>query len=139
MSPTITTPTTSPTITQKRYPSDLSDAEWELLSPLLPHAKATGRPCKYERREIVNALFYLLRSGCTWRMLPRDLPPWQVVYWHFAQWRDSGVWQQINDALRTRLRRLEGKAAQPTAAIMDSQTVKTTEKGGLVATTLARR
>src|SRR5438093_8057533 len=121
------------------YPSDLTDEQWKVLEPLLPGRAHTGRKAKYELREIVNAIFYLLRSGCTWRMLPRDLPPWQVVYWHFAQWRGSGVWQQINDTLRTRLRALDGKAAQPTAAIMDSQTVKTTEKGGLVATTLARR
>src|SRR3982751_2094099 len=74
------------------YPSDLSDEEWKLLEPLLPPPKHTGRKCKYELREIANGIFYLLRSGCTWRMLPRDLPPWQVVYWHFDRWRDTAVW-----------------------------------------------
>src|SRR5437773_8260689 len=121
------------------YPSDLTDEEWKLLEPLLPPPKHTGRKCKYELREIANGIFYLLRSGCTWRMLPRDLPPWQVVYWHFAQWRGTGVWQHANDALRTQLRIGEGREAQPTAASMDSQSVKTTEKGGQEATMLARR
>jgi putative transposase len=121
------------------YPSDLSDEEWKLLEPLLPSPAHTGRKRKYELREIVNAIFYLLRSGCTWRMLPRDLPPWQVVYWHFAKWRSTGVWQRINDALRTELRVRDGREAEPSAAIMDSQSVKTTEKGGQEAMMLPRR
>ena len=116
------------------YPSDLKDEEWELLEPLLPPPKHTGRKRKYEQREIANAIFYLLRSGCTWRMLPRDLPPWQVVYWHFARWRDTGVWQHANDSLRTQVRVQQGREAEPSAASMDSQSVKTTEKGGLAGT-----
>ena len=116
------------------YPSDLSDEEWMLLEPLLPPPAHTGRKGKYPTREIANAIFYLLRSGCTWRMLPRDLPPWPVVYWHFAKWRDTGVWQRANDALRTQLRVQQGRQAEPSAASMDSQSVKTTEKGGLGAT-----
>ena len=113
-----------------------------MLEPLLPPPAHTGRKSQYELREIVNAIFYLLRSGCTWRMLPRDLPPWQVVYWHFAKWRSTGVWQQINDTLRTQLRVQDGREAEPSAAvmdIMDSQSVKTTEKGGHAAMTQARR
>lgn len=121
------------------YPSDLTDEEWALLEPLLPPPAHTGRKRKYELREICNGIFYLLRSGCTWRMLPRDLPPWQDVYWHFAKWRGSGVWQQANDALRTELRARDDREEGPSAAIMDSQSVKTTEKGGLVATTQVRR
>lgn len=121
------------------YPSDLTDEEWKLLEPLLPPPKQTGRKPKYELREIANAIFYLLRSGCTWRMLPRDLPPWQVVYWHFAKWRSSGVWQYVNDTLRTELRVRAGREAEPSAAILDSQSVKTSEKGGQEATTAARR
>ena len=120
------------------YPSDLTDEQWKVLEPLLPGRAHTGRKPKYENREIVNAIFYLLRSGCTWRMLPRDLPPWQVVYWHFAKWRASGVWQHVNDALRTELRVREGREEGPSAAIMDSQSVKTSEKGGREATTAAR-
>jgi putative transposase len=121
------------------YPSDLTDEEWKLLEPLLPPPKQTGRKRKYEQREIANAIFYLLRSGCTWRMLPRDLPPWQVVYWHFARWRGTGVWQHANDSLRTQLRVQAGREAEPSAASMDSQSVKTTEKGGLVGTMPANR
>ncbi len=121
------------------YPSDLTDEQWKKLEPLLPERAHTGRKPKYELREIVNAIFYLLRSGCTWRMLPRDLPPWQVVYWHFAKWRATGVWQRINDVLRTELRIQDGREEEPSAGVMDSQSVKTSEKGGLAATTGARR
>jgi putative transposase len=121
------------------YPSDLTDEEWKLLEPLLPPPAHTGRKPKYELREIANAIFYLLRSGCTWRMLPRDLPPWQVVYWHFAKWRDGGVWQRANEQLRTQLRVRDGREAEPSGAIMDSQSVKTSEKGGREAMMLARR
>jgi putative transposase len=121
------------------YPSDLTDEEWKLLEPLLPPPKHTGRKRKYELREIANAIFYLLRGGGTWRMMPRDLPPWQVVYWHFAQWRGSGVWQNANDTLRTQLRVHMGREAEPSAASMDSQSVKTTEKGGQEGMTQARK
>ncbi len=121
------------------YPSDLTDEEWAVLEPLLPPTKHTGRKRKYELREIANAIFYLLRSGNTWRMMPRDLPPWQVVYWHFAKWRATGVWQHINDTLRTRLRVQAGREEAPSAAILDSQSVKTSEKGGQEATMPARR
>jgi putative transposase len=120
------------------YPSDLSDEEWKILEPLLPPPAHTGRKRKYELREIVNAIFYLLKSGCTWRMLPRDLPPWQVVYQYFMQWRANGVWQRINDTLRTELRVRAGRAAEPSAASLDSQSVRTAEKGGL-AVTMQRR
>ena len=121
------------------YPSDLTDEQWKRLEPLLPGPAHTGRKSKYERREIVNAIFYLLRGGCTWRMLPRDLPPWQVVYWHFAKLRATGVLQCINDTLRTQLRVQEGREEAPSAGVMDSQSVKTSEKGGLAAMTPARR
>lgn len=121
------------------YPSDLTDEQWKRLEPLLPGRAHTGRKPKYEQREIVNALFYLLRSGCTWRMLPRDLPPWQVVYWHFARWRATAIWQSINDTLRTELRVQDGREEAPSAAVMDSQSVKTSEKGGLAAMMQVRR
>jgi putative transposase len=121
------------------YPSDLTDEAWKRLEPLLPPPAYTGRKRKYDLREIVNAIFYLLRTGCPWRMLPHDLPPWQVVYWHFAKWRATGVWQGINDTLRTELRMRDGREEGPSAGSMDSQSVKTSEKGGLAATTGARR
>ncbi len=133
------------TQTQKRrkpYPTDLKDKEWAKIEHLVPQPKSGGRPAKYERREILNALFYMTKSGCTWRMLPHDLPPWEVVYMYFAQWRDEGVFERINEVLRRQVRIEAGKDEEPSAAILDSQSVKTAEKGGLVArlaTMLGRR
>jgi putative transposase len=122
-----------------RYPSDLSDPEWQILSALLPEPSGPGRPRTRNLREILNAIFYLLRSGCAWRMLPRDFPPFQTVYYYFRKWRQDGTWEEIHEALRDRLRVQEGREASPSAAILDSQTVKTTEKGGPAATTRARK
>jgi putative transposase len=127
------------TATRKSYPTDLSDKEWALLEPLLPPPKHTGRKRKYEMREIANAVFYLLRTGCPWRMLPHDLPPWQAVYQHFRRWRSTGVWQQLNDTFRIELRVLDGREGSPSAAVMDSQSVKTSEKGGLAAMMAQRK
>lgn len=121
------------------YPSDLSDTEWRIISRLLPAAKPGGRPRTTELRSVVNAIFYVLRSGCAWRMLPQDFPPFPTVYMYFKQWRDDGTWERVHDVLRDRLRRLEGRKKSPSAAIVDSQSVKTTEKGGPAATTRARR
>jgi len=117
------------------YPSDLTDVEWETLEPLIPAAKPGGRPEEWPKREIVNAILYILRSGCPWRMLPHDFPPYTTVYDYFRAWRDQGLWERINKALSKRLRVMEGRGADPSAAIVDSQSAKTTEKGGLVATT----
>lgn len=112
------------------YPSDLTDAEWTLLEPLVPKPKTGGRPVQYPRREILNGIFYLLRSGCAWRLLPRDFPPWATTYHYFRIWTKTGVWQKIHDRLRTVCRRDHTKEAAPTAAILDSQTVKLGEQGG---------
>ena len=121
------------------YPTDLNDREWQLLEPLLPPPKPGGRPVKYPRREVVNAIRYVLRTGCSWRMLPHDLPPWRTAFHYFRTWRRDGTWQRAHDALRSRTRQFEGRKASPSAAIIDSQSVKTAEKGGQGVTMRARR
>jgi putative transposase len=116
----------SSTPTRKSYPSDLTDAQWTILELLIPAAKYGGRPREVEMREIVNAMFYINRSGCQWDMLPHDLPPKSTVYVYFAQWRDDGTWQTLVDALRTKVRtEVEGRDATPSAGSIDSQSVKT--------------
>jgi transposase len=123
---------------RKRYPSDLSDAEWAELAPLIPAVKPGGRPALHDRREIVNALLYVAREGCTWRALPHDFPAWQTVYDYFRQWRDAGVWETVNGTLRGAVRERAGRSRHPHGAVLDSQTAKTTEKGGRAATTAPR-
>lgn len=128
-------------ITQDResYPTDLTDQQWELVFPLIPPAKEGGRERTTDIREILNAVFYVVKSGCDWRMLPHDLPKWKTVHHYFRIWSKDGTWKKIHDALRGKVRRKAGKKTQPTAAILDSQSVKTAEKGGFVGMTLVKR
>jgi putative transposase len=113
----------------KPYPTDLTDAQWRQLRPLLPAAKPGGRPRSVDLREVLNGIFYILRGGGSWRMMPHDLPPWSTCYDYFRKWRNSGAWQQIHDRLRTQVRHHAGKQKSPTAAILDSQSVTTAEGG----------
>ena len=113
-----------------RYQSDVTDEEWRVIEPYLPPAKGIGRPRGWPLREIVNGIFYVMRSGCPWRQLPKDLPPWSTVYRWFAAWRDACLFEKINHALVITDRERVGREASPLAAIIDSQSIKTTEAGG---------
>ena len=109
---------------QSRYPSDLTDEEWELVEPLLPAPGEGGRPEKHPRRAVVDAILYVVRTGCAWRQLPADFPPWQTVYWYFARWETQRVTLRMLDALREQVRLGDGRDADPSAGIIDSQSVK---------------
>src|SRR5688500_3809106 len=115
---------------RKRYPTDLSDEEWNYIEPHLPAPKGNGRPRTHDLREILNAVFYLLKSGCQWRLLPHDFPRWPTVYHYFRKWRIDGTWERINRAIRERLRVRLKRDRQPSAGVVDSQSVKSTAVGG---------
>ena len=125
------------------YPSDLTDGPWERLEPLLRRESgqrhAGGRPRKYPLRRVVDALLYVVKTGCQWRLLPSNFPPWLSVHQQFRTWRDDGTWERVSQALREQGRRAGGRNATPTVAILDSQSAKTTGKGGRAATTRARK
>jgi putative transposase len=115
---------------RKAYQTDLSDAEWSCLEAHLPTPEVTGRPRLHAPREILDAVFYIVRSGCAWRLLPHDFPPWKTVYHYFRAWRIDGSWERMHDALRERVRVRLGRDPRPSAGIVDSQSVKTTGIGG---------
>lgn len=112
---------------RKSYLTDLTDKQWNILEQLIPASKTGGRPRVVSMREIINAIFYILASGCAWRLMPHDFPAWSTVYYYFRIWRIEGVWQQINQTLRQKVRSSRGREVTPSAAIVDSQSVKTTE------------
>jgi putative transposase len=115
---------------RKGYDTDVSDAEWQVLEPLVQRSGPLGRPVKLDLREIVNALFYWERTGCQWRLIPTDFPNWTSVRYYFDKWTKDGTWIGINDSLRRQVRVQEGRDGEPTAGVLDSQSVKTTESGG---------
>lgn len=121
---------------RKTYPTDLKDAEWAILQPLLPPAKPGGRPRTVDLREVLNAIFYRERTGCAWDMLPHDFLPAKTVYDYFNTWSKDGTWERLNGVLVRQVRHQVGREVEPSAAIIDSQSVKTTEKGANGATML---
>ena len=120
------------------YSSDLTDKQWTIIEPLVTY-QGPCRPRKHSLRDILDAIFYLEKTGCQWRMLPSHFPPWKTVHELYARWRKNGKWDQIHDALRARLREQVGKTPNPSAAIIDSRSVKTAQKGGLVGMMQARK
>src|SRR2546430_16495672 len=124
---------------REAYPTDLTDAQWRRLEPLIPAAHPGGRPRAVDMREVLNAIFYHVRGGASWRMLPHDLPPWGTVHYYYRRFRRDGTWLKVHERLRSKMRRGAGRHPHPSAAILDSQSVKTTKKGDPNAATMPLR
>ncbi|MCX7851740.1 MAG: IS5 family transposase [Caldilineales bacterium] len=116
---------------QRNYPSDLTDSQWNIIQELVPPAKSGGRPRSLDMRQVINGILYVVVSGIQWRMLPKEYPKWQSVYYYFRTWRDDGTWQRIHDTVRALVRRRAGRHKHPTAGCLDSQSVKTTAVAGI--------
>ena len=115
---------------RKRYSTDVTDAQWKRISRFIPKAQPGGRPRSTDIREVLNAIFYVVRTGCAWRLLPHDFPPWQTVYDFYWKWRDDGTWALINARLREQVRRKAGRQPEPRIGVLDSQSVKVSDRGG---------
>src|SRR5436189_2391714 len=126
-------------MTRKHYPSDLTDPQWAILEPWIPPPRPGGRPRKTNMREVVNALFYLTREGCSWRALPHDFPPWKTVYNYFRDWADDGTWDRLLDALRPQARLKAGRRPTPSACCIDSQSAKSACGGEAIGTDGAKK
>lgn len=124
---------------RRRYDTDLTDTQWDLIAPLIPDARGGGRPRKATSRELVDAILYVLRAGMAWRLLPHDLPPWQTVYYYLRRWQREGVWERVHHTLVMADRERCGRPASPSAAILDSQSVRTADQRGVPRATMPER